>query len=131
MEKVVADTDIIIDFLRTNKGLLPKLRKLQEEGVLEIYISSITVMELFAGEMKSTQRKMLDELLVYFKVISFDDDIARFAGREKKGKKLQIQLSDFIIGITSIYLQTTLATRNKEHFRGIPKIKFFPNKKAA
>lgn len=125
MKKVVVDTDIVIDFLRTNKGLLPQLRGLQEQGEVEIYISSITIMELFAGEMKSVQLKMLIELLVNFKVIPFDEEIAKFAGEEKRGKRLQIQLSDFIIGITSIYFKADLATRDKDHFHGIKSIKFF------
>lgn len=125
MEKIVVDTDIVIDFLRTDKGLLPQLRKLQEKGVLEIYLSSVTIMELFAGDMRRTQEKMLADLLATFKVIPFDEEIAKFAGEEKRGKKLQIQLSDFIIGITSVYFKANLVTRNKDHFRGIRGIKFF------
>ncbi|MBI3380305.1 PIN domain-containing protein [Candidatus Gottesmanbacteria bacterium] len=125
MEKVVVDTDIIIDFLRTNKGLLPRLRQLQEKGVLEIYISSVTIVELFTGDMRRTQEKMLSDLLVNFKVIPFDEEIAKFAGEAKRGKRLQIQLSDFIIGITSIYFKADLATRNKDHFQGMKGIKFW------
>lgn len=129
MEKVVVDTDIIIDFLRTNKGLLPQLRDLQEKELLEIYITSVTIMELFAGDMRKTQEKMLVDLLINFKVIPFDEEIARFAGEEKRGKKLQIQLSDFIIGITCTYFKAELATRNQAHFRGIKGIKFFKRSK--
>lgn len=125
MEKVVADTDIVIDFLRTNAGLLPQLTKLQQEGICEVYFSSITIMELFAGEMTNNEIKMLFDLLGRFKVISFDQELAQFAGENKRGKKLTVHFADFIIGITSIYIEAKLVTRNKEHFIGIPHIKFY------
>lgn len=125
MKKVVLDTDVIIDLLRINKGLLLPLLELQEQGKLEIYISSVTIMELFAGEMKSAQMKMLSGLLAHFKSIPFDDTVARFSGELKRGKKLQIHLSDFIIGVTAVYFEAQLATRNKDHFKGISKIHFY------
>lgn len=125
MDKVIVDTDIIVDFLRTNSGLLPQLMQLQQNGVCEIYTSSITIMELFAGEMDKTEIKMLNSLLEYFKTIPFDQELARFAGEKKRGKKLRINLTDLIISITSVYFKAKLATRNKDHFEGIPGIEFF------
>ncbi|MBI3955508.1 PIN domain-containing protein [Candidatus Gottesmanbacteria bacterium] len=125
MDKVIIDTDIVIDFLRINAGLLPRITELQKNGLCEVYVSSISIMELFAGKMNASELKMLYSLLEYFKVVSFDRELAQFVGESKRGKKLTVPLADYIIGLTSIYLGAELATRNKDHFKGIPKLKFF------
>lgn len=125
MEKVVVDSDIIIDYLRTDKGLFPQLNNLQLQGKIEVYISSVTVFELFSGSSAKRDEKYIFKLLANIKVITFDTELAKFAGEERRGKKLTVPLSDFIIGITSIFLKADLATRNRDHFRGIRGIKFF------
>lgn len=129
MDKVVVDTDVVIDFLRINRGLLPQITELQKQGLCEIFISSVSIMELFSGEMNSSELKMLYGLLEYFKVVSFDRELAQFVGESKRGKKLMVPFADYIIGITSVYLGAELATRNKDHFKGIPKLKFFTLKR--
>ena len=127
MKKVLIDTDIIIDFLRTNKGSFLSLLELQEQGDFILYISSITVMELFVGtsSQKPDQFKQLKELISSLLVVPFDAKLAQFTGELKRGKKLTILTSDLIIGATSLWLKTQLATRNKKHFAGIPGLKFF------
>lgn len=125
MDKVIIDTDIVIDFLRTKSGQLLRIIQFQNLGLLEIFFSSLTIMELYAGEMKKTEMDQLTELLINFKVIPFDQQLAQFAGEKKRGEKFPIRTADFIIGITSVYLGAYLATRNKEHFKGIKGLKFF------
>ena len=109
MEKVVVDTDLVIDFLRTNKGLLLLIMKFQREGLVEMLFSSITIMELYAGEMTKDELEMLIDLIRNFKVVSFDQPLAQFAGEKKRGKRLQIRTADFIVGATSVYLGASLA----------------------
>ena len=69
MEKVVVDSDILIDFFRASKGFFPQLLYLQEEGKIELYISSITVFELFSGSSSRREEKLLMETISNFRVI--------------------------------------------------------------
>ena len=127
MKKVLIDTDIIIDFLRTNKGLFFSLLESQEQGNFILYISSITVMELFVGtsSQKPDQFKHLKELISSLRVVPFDAKLAQFTGELKRGKKWTILTSDLIIAATSLWLKAQLATKNKKHFAAIPGLKFF------
>ena len=125
MQKVVMDTDIVIDFLRTGNGPFLHLLELQEKEKIEMYISSVTVMELFAGEMKKKQIDILGSLITVFTIIPFETRLAQFCGELKRGKKLDVLLADFIIGTTAIYLNAKLATRNKRHFSQLSGIRFF------
>lgn len=119
------DTDIIIDFLRIKKGLLQTLFKLQKAGKIEVYLSSVSIFELFAGQSSKRDNEYILSLISTLEVISFDHNIAKLAGEIKRDHKLSIALADFFIGVTSIYLGAKIATRNKDHFRGIKGIRFF------
>lgn len=125
MGKVLLDTDVVIDFLRAKTELFLQLLESQRRKEVELYLSSITLMELFAGEMNTRELTEVTELLETFTVISFDKQLAKFAGKLKRGKRLNAHFADFIIGATSIYLNAKLATRNKNHFQGIGKIRFY------
>lgn len=127
MKKVLIDTDIIIDFLRTNEGLFPTLLELQVQGNLTLYISSVTIMELFVGtsSQKQVQSQQLKELIDSFRVIPLDAKLAQFTGELKRGKKWTILTSDLIIGATALWLNAQLATKNRKHFSVIPGLKLF------
>ncbi|MBI2310190.1 type II toxin-antitoxin system VapC family toxin [Candidatus Collierbacteria bacterium] len=125
MKKVLVDTDILIDFFRSGRGSFPALIGLQKQRQIELYLSSITVMELFAGKSSAETAVTLEKFIDSFKVVTFDKVLARFSGELRRERKLAIQTSDFIIGATSIWLKVQLATRNKKHFQGIPGLKFF------
>lgn len=125
MEKVVVDSNIIIDYLRSSKGWLPGLLSLQAKGEIEIYISSITVFELFAGSSSKKDEAKILELASGFKIISFDEKLAKFAGELTRNWKLSLPLADFIIASTALFIQAQVATRNKNHFKVVPKLKFF------
>ena len=103
------------------------LLKLQEQGSFTLYISSITVMELFVGtsSQKPAQFKQLKELISSLRVVPLDTNLAQFTGELKRGKKWTILTSDLIIASTALWLKAHLATRNKKHFAAIPGLKFF------
>ncbi|MBI2029858.1 hypothetical protein HYT02_05560, partial [Candidatus Gottesmanbacteria bacterium] len=50
MEKILIDTDVIIDFLRGYKKRISALFTQIERKEIKVYISQISVIELFAGE---------------------------------------------------------------------------------
>lgn len=125
MKRVVIDTDILIDYLRVRKGSFVELIELQKQHKIELYLSSITVMELFAGKSSAEIASYLEAFIEQFNIIPFDKVLARFSGELRRERTLAIQTTDFIIGATTIWLKAQLATRNKKHFQGIPGLIFF------
>jgi predicted nucleic acid-binding protein len=125
VRKVILDTDIIIDFIRAERGPLSELIELQSLHDIELYLSSITVMELFAGQSSQENAAKLEKLIDKFRIVAFDKVLARFTGEFRRGKKLDLHFADFIIGATAVWLKAQLATGNKKHFQGIPGLKFF------
>lgn len=125
MGQVVVDSDLIIDFLRTRKGFFVDLLKLQSEGKIDLFVSSVTVFELFSGQSAAGEENELLDLVYKLKVVSFDSGIARLAGEINRNSQYVLKLADLAIGATTLFLNAELATKNKKHFSQIPKLKFF------
>ncbi len=125
MVRVVVDSDIIIDFLRSGLGRLPKLLDSQLKKEVKLYLSSITVMEIFSGQSSKSEAATIEELFSCFQVISLDTDLGKFAGVIKRDDKVTIDVPDLIIAATALYLEAKIATNNQKHFSKIPKLKFF------
>lgn len=125
MKSIVVDTDILIDYLRAGRGPFPALIELQKQHKVELCLSSVTVMELFAGKSSRGKSEYLEEFIGQFKVIPFDKIIAKFCGELRRDLKMSIQTTDLLIGTTALWLNAQLTTGNKKHFTGIPGLKFF------
>lgn len=125
MIKVLVDTDIIIDFLRTDKGILPHLFTLQSEEKIELYISAVTVLELFSGKSAKIKKPNLDELISVFNIIELTRDLARFTGELKRDLSQTIAFADLTVAASALHIGAKLATRNRRHFIGIPNLRFF------
>lgn len=125
MQRIFLDSDIIIDFLKMGQGMFPQIVTLQAVGKIEMYISSVTVFELFSGASAKRDESKILELISNLKTIPFDEHLAKFAGEIRRDKKLSIALADFFIAATSLFIGAHLATRNREHFKGIKGLKFF------
>lgn len=125
MKNVIIDTNILIDYLRAGRGPFSSLTQLQKQHKIELCLSSITVMELFAGESSRQKSEYLKEFIDQFKIIPFDKNIAKFCGELRRDQKMAIQTADLLIGATTLWLKAQLATRNQKHFTAIPGLKFF------
>ena len=123
--KLVFDTDVFVDLLRTNAGPLKAVLELLESGKVEGYISSITLLELRTGEISEYQEKLLATIVDRLIIVPLDRELAQYAGRLRKLAGKNMSLSDLIIGATSKYLGASMVTRNQRHFKLIPGIKFF------
>ncbi len=126
MKKIVIDTNVLIDYLRTGKGLFLKLVELQKENKVELYLSSMSILELFVG--KSSQKSSLKilQLIDIFIVIPLDRNLAKLAGEVKRDNNLSIAIADLVIAASAIYINGQIATRNTRHYQGIPKLRFYP-----
>lgn len=117
---VVLDTNIIIDHLRqvtTTESLLSKVNK--KEGRSALYLSVISIQELFEG--KSTKNKSkLKELLSIIapiNILEYNYDIAELAGRLARDSVVPMEFADCAIAATCIFNDTSLFTLNTKHFK--------------
>ncbi|HCE44794.1 MAG TPA: VapC toxin family PIN domain ribonuclease [Lentisphaeria bacterium] len=114
MTKILADTDVLIDFLRGNE----KAVELVRENSDTIIVSPITITELYAGARNEKERNDLDSFLALFQNIPIDSEIAKSAGNLKREffKSHNLGMADCLIAATAIASNAKLKTLNVKHF---------------
>lgn len=114
MKKALIDTDILINFLRGKETARAYLSALFEDSI--IYISPITVAEIYAG-MKEQEREKTTELLDSLDIFEITREIAEKAGNYKRDEKKQsLELDDCLIAATAFITGVVLATGNGKHY---------------
>jgi hypothetical protein len=114
MPRVLFDTDIIIDFLRGNKGAKKVMSSIKDEDMP--CCSVITVAEIRAG-MRETEEQVTMSLLGSLDILSIDKNIAQIAGDlKRKTRQQQLELDDCFIAATAIIHQAILITHNPKHY---------------
>jgi hypothetical protein len=113
-ERLLLDTDVLIDYLRGRPDAVSYLESLTEP----LLISAITVAELYAGVREGAERIALQQFLSVFNVIPVDEEIAAVGGliRRDYGKSHGVGLADAIIAATAEARKADLVTLNKKHF---------------
>lgn len=125
MEKILIDTDVIIDFLRgyhlRTKSIFSKIKNLE----IKAYISLISIVELYAGiEAENNQQEIsLKQLLSLLEILPIDFNLSKHAGNVRK--KYRLSISDSIIAATSSYYKIKLFTFNVKHFTNLPGVKLY------
>jgi predicted nucleic acid-binding protein len=113
-EKLLLDTDVIIEYLRGRPEAVRYLQGL--EGTL--LISAITVAELYVGVRGGSEERQLEQFLLAFDVVPISGDIGRIGGlfRRDYGRSHGVGLADALIGATAQEQQATLVTFNSRHY---------------
>lgn len=126
MQKVIVDSDIVIDFTRAAKPLLRNLFKQQSSKKLKLFVPSVVVTELISGRetRQEPKLKLLEELLKKMEYVTMDYDISKGTGVLLRDNQ-PIELADAIVASTALSLNAKLATRNKKHFATVKNLKFF------
>ncbi len=130
--KYLLDTNICIYIIKKSpEQVLKKLEAItNSEGKNEVYLSAVTVSELFYGVEKSNQsEKNLEALkgfLTLFNVVDFDHESAEVFGKvrsdlEKKGTV--IGPYDLQIASIAIANDLTLVTNNTKEFSRVDGLK--------
>lgn len=125
MEKILIDTDIIIDFLRgyhlRTKSVFSKIKNLE----IKAYISLISVIELYAGieEDNNQQEVSLKQLLSLLEILPIDFNLSRRAGSLRR--KYRRSIADSVIAAVSSYYKIKLFTFNLKHFQNIPEVDLY------
>ncbi len=124
---VILDTNIIIDHLRqyprNKKSALDKVIKTIPQN--ELFLSVISIQELFTG--KSTRDKRTEEwifeVISPFKVVLYDEQVAKLAGQIERDLGRPIEFPDAAIAATTILNKAKLFTLNKKDFQAVKRLK--------
>lgn len=119
MNKYLLDTNICIYFLN---GKFNLAQRLDEVGIVNCFISEITIAELKYGVAKSTQQEknriILDTFEKMFKILPIFPALNIYATEKARLKTKGRILDDFdlLIGATAIFNNLILVTRNVSDF---------------
>jgi tRNA(fMet)-specific endonuclease VapC len=120
VSKFLLDTNICIYFLKGKFNLISKIEKI---GLVNCFISEITVAELKYGAEKSEQivenKKKVELLLNKFTVIPIYTSLDVYAKEKTKLSKAGNIIDDFdlLIGATALTNNLVLVTNNTKHFK--------------
>jgi predicted nucleic acid-binding protein len=128
---VILDTNIIIDHVRCSKKtehltILQQLVRAQPDQSQAV--STITIQELYEGQSSKDPDKERDLLRILspMKVLSYNLEIARLAGKIARDNSPTPDLADAAIAATAISYNLPLLTLNQKHFKHIVKLKLAP-----
>jgi len=119
-ERLLLDTDVLIDYLRGNANAIIYL----ENQAAHLQVAAITVAELCAGVRDGEERAKLDAFVSAFEIISTTKEIALKGGlyRRDYGKSHGTGLADALIAATAELSQATFVTMNRKHFPMLPTV---------
>jgi len=121
---ILCDTNIIIEYLKENLEIVEELDKIGKDS---IYISSITVGELYFGALNKTELHLIRKkinTLVHIPIIEtiseiYEDLMLKYSLSHK------LSIPDAIIAATALYFDLELFTYNLKDFRFIKDIKLY------
>jgi predicted nucleic acid-binding protein len=114
MSRYLLDSDFLIEFLR---GRLPARRYLETlDG--ELWISALTIAELWAGSRPGSEEETLTKFVFGFRVQPVTEGIARRGGelRRQYGPSHGTGLVDALLAASAEVLDSPLITFNIRHF---------------
>jgi tRNA(fMet)-specific endonuclease VapC len=121
---IVADSDVLIDFLRGHgEGARRVAVELETRSFATTAISAF---EIRSGTRTARQRKSVDTLLDAMTILPFGPEEARIAAelrQQVEGRGQPIGMADYMIAATCIAADGVLLTRNRKHFERIEGLK--------
>jgi predicted nucleic acid-binding protein len=108
------DTDVWIDYLRGHPQAVAFVKKLPER----VWISAVSVAELYVGVREGAERLALEQLLSTLNVIDVNSAIAAQGGllRRDWGKSHGVGLNDALIAATAQAFGSRLFSLNLKHY---------------
>ena len=113
-DRLLLDSDVLIEYLRGRREAVEYL-----EGITsDLYISAISVAELFAGVRDNEEEESLKQFLLAFTVLPVTEKVARLGGiyRRDFGPGHGTGLADALIAATAEENGAYLVTFNRRHF---------------
>jgi tRNA(fMet)-specific endonuclease VapC len=118
---MVADTDVLIDFLEGAEPVSARIAlELEHQGLAT---TAVTRFELLAGVRTDRQRRLVGDLLAALPCLPLDDvgaDRAAEVRRTLTTEGIDIGMGDSLIAGIVLAHRGVLLTRNRRHFGRVP-----------
>ena len=126
-KKIIADTDVLIDYLDESKARHSKKVVILENNDLAISISFMTVMELIVGAVNKAHLTRINKELKGLLTILPNHEIALLAIRLLQQYHLShgLKIQDCFIGATSLFMKIPLFTYNIKDFKFIEGLELY------
>ena len=118
---IVADSDVLIDFLRGREPSTSRVALEIRAGRLAT--TAINEFELLSGGRSRPQREKTRRLLAALSILPLDSRAGRAAAavrRELEAGGQGIATADYLIAGVCLSRSTILLTRNRSHFERVP-----------
>ena len=119
---MILDSDVIIEVLRGNSATIGWLRARSAAGISMQY-SPVSRAEIRAGSRKG-ERATIGALFASMTAPSIEASTGEIAGEQlaKFAGSHGVQMGDALIAATALERADELATFNRKHFPGVPRI---------
>ncbi len=119
-ERLLLDTDVLVEYLRGR----PKAVEYLEGLTSDLYLSVISVAELFAGVKGDEEERSLKQFLLAFAILPVTEKVARLGGLYRRDFKSShgTGLADALIAATAVENGANLVTFNRRHFPMVSRI---------
>ena len=128
MEKVICDTDVMIDYLDKRRSRhIDTVNAINIIGSDNLTISAITKMELIAGIENKAELRSLKNNIDLFTTLHLNQQITLIALELMETYKLShgLEIPDALIAATSLYTGFDVYTYNLKDFKFIPELKLY------
>ena len=119
MEIVFIDTNIVIEYLRNNAGVIETLEKYEK-----IYINDVVIMELYQGARDKRELNFIKKKILHFEVLHMGQEIVSL-GREILDTYTlshNTKIMDALIASTVITYNVDLYTLNRKDFKYLEQV---------
>ena len=120
---MIADTDVLIDFLQGNQPASERIALELDHG--ELATSAITRFELLAGARTARQQTIIGQLLAALPCLPLDAQSADRAAEVRQALEregVNIGMGDSLIAGIVLAHRGVLLTRNRRHFERVPSL---------
>jgi tRNA(fMet)-specific endonuclease VapC len=124
---IIADTDVLIDFLR-GRGVAARIAAELESR--SVGTTAITAFEIRSGARTARQRSAVDALLEAMTILPFGPEEAQVAAevrQQVESQGLPIGMADYMIAAICISNDGVLLTRNLKHFERVKGLRLAGN----
>lgn len=119
-ERLLLDTDVIIEYLRDRPKAIEYLENLKSN----LCLSAISVAELYAGVKGRREEESLKRFLAAFDVLPVNEEIARLGGSYRRdfGPSHGTGLADTLIAATAENHRVEFVSFNRKHFTMVSRL---------
>jgi len=120
----VADTDVLIDFLRDRGDEAKRIELELKTGGL--CTTAVSAFELWVGAKSPKEKTAVGTLLNALTIIPLDATSSALAAdvfRDLESKGITIGMADSLIAGICLHRSAIFITRNKKHFKRVPNLK--------